>query len=58
MQPDLVKRRDAAERLGVSEATIRRLIRKGELTEVRVTPDCPRVRVVDIDRLVSSGGAR
>lgn len=53
----LVKRADAASRLGVSLSTVRRLVAAGTLSEVRVTPDAPRIPVEDLERFAAGGGA-
>lgn len=53
----MAKRTEAAEFLGVSVSTVRRLIAAGALSEVRVTPDAPRIPVADLERLASGGAA-
>jgi len=53
-----VKRAEAAKRLGVSVSTVRRLVESGALSEVRVTPDAPRIPVADLERLSGQGDAQ
>lgn len=42
---------EAAERISVSVPTIRRMIHRGELPAVRLTPKVIRVRLADLDLL-------
>jgi excisionase family DNA binding protein len=50
----LVGRAQVAERLGVSEATVRRLARAGDLTEIRVSKRAVRIPEADVDRHISA----
>jgi excisionase family DNA binding protein len=45
----LLERAEAAERLRVSEATVRRLTAAGHLTEVRVSERSPRITVSSVE---------
>jgi excisionase family DNA binding protein len=44
---------NVARRLTVSIRSVYRLIERGELPIVRILPDTPRVRVTDIDALIT-----
>jgi excisionase family DNA binding protein len=47
--PVLVGRSEAAKMLGISRATLRRLVKRGALEEVRLAPGMhPKIRVEDI----------
>ena len=50
--PSALKMADAAKRLAVSEQTVRRMIRRGELLVVMVS-DKPRVPVSEVQRLLT-----
>jgi len=51
----LLKRREVADRIHASEATVRRLGRAGQLDEVRISPGVVRVRASSVDRLIEHG---
>lgn len=52
MENELLTQQEAAEYLRVSLKTLRRLVREGKLSEVRLGPRLPRYRVRDLDALV------
>lgn len=52
MDNALLSPKDAAKYLGVSRATIYRLIERGELPVYRPVPDAPRFKVRDLDLFV------
>ena len=52
MDNELLTQQEAAEYLRVSLKTLRRLVREGRLSEVRLGPRLPRYRVRDLDALV------
>jgi hypothetical protein len=51
----LLTRRQVADRIHASEATVRRLGRAGQLDEVRISPGVVRVRASSVDRLIERG---
>jgi excisionase family DNA binding protein len=53
----LVSITTAAARLDTSRRTIYRLRERGELEIVYLSPDLPRVRETDLDRLVARGAS-
>jgi excisionase family DNA binding protein len=56
-QRGLVSRRKAAELLGVSKDTIRRMARKGELREVFLGGHS-KIRMEDVQRIIEEGDGR
>ena len=54
-QPLLITFEEAGRLLGVSRRTVDRLCQSGRLTVVRVTPDTPRVRMSEVERLAGLG---
>lgn len=52
---DLVARSEAARQLGLSVATVRRLVAAGDLDERRISPGSPRVTRASIQRLKERG---
>lgn len=52
LEPRLARLGTAGQMLGISEASVRRLIRQGELRAVKLTADL-RVPVTEIDALIS-----
>ena len=56
MAPKLVTTDGAAHLLSCSESTVRRLIRNGALSAVRLGPGATRLRVTDIDQYVAHLG--
>jgi predicted site-specific integrase-resolvase len=55
MDDTLLKRREVAEQIHASEATVRRLGRAGQLDEVRISPGVVRVRASSVARLIANG---
>jgi DNA-binding transcriptional regulator LsrR (DeoR family) len=55
MDEQLLKRREVAERIHASEATVRRLGRARQLDEVRISPGVVRVKASSVDRLIERG---
>jgi len=47
--PALLTYQQAADRLGVSKSTIRRLVDSGQIDPVRVSERAPRLRATDVD---------
>jgi excisionase family DNA binding protein len=50
--------RDVAELLQVSERTVRRLVERGELAEVRIAPTIQRFDPSDLDTFIAANRAR
>lgn len=55
-RPILITLEEAARLLSCSRRTIRRLVLGGALSEVRVTRDCPRVRLCEVEALARVPG--
>jgi molybdopterin-binding protein len=56
--PDLIRVREAAERLGVSPQTLKQWIYKGTLRTVRTAGGHHRISAAEIERFLSRGGSR
>jgi excisionase family DNA binding protein len=54
-QPLLVRKPEAARMLGVSESTLRTLVREGTLETVRIRGRWPMLRRADVERLARDG---
>lgn len=47
--------RSTAEAADCSVSTIKRLVKSGRLTPVYLTPDAPRIRVAELEKLAGGG---
>jgi excisionase family DNA binding protein len=56
LQPLLLREREVVALLGVSVRTVRRLVKEGELTKVRVSPGTVRYRLSDLESLIQRSG--